>query len=438
MGGDSIVRKSEKIPSCDRELRDLLGEDKIMAFMQIGSNNPQFSYILKKNPANMIVRSLKEGRLFGYYSSAATIFNCFFKDADWSISYKSHKEDSFEYLNPRSFSAPEFVLDTITEFLAHIIKKENDGDVDGFDTFVMINMISIKKKYLDIFSKYFSHIEIDAVEVCPGNYRIKFSSKGTLKEIISFVQLFTIFNVLKNRTLTDEEISKYMNQLLAIKAPYMMLYVFKCNVLRDRKTFNLHKKTLEANAFEKVEFEFGFLQQQRIQTIEKLVDFNNDIYDIGCGEGQYVKALAHRLADGKKYHAIDKDPEMREVVAKRFAMDNVEIGSLFLTTTGDCTVIISEVIEHMPIKDAEQFVRDMLLIGGDDIKKMIITTPNASFNSNYFDDENEMRHDDHHFEMTKDEFVEWMPKVIGNKTFELLEIGDRVDGHCSTIGAVIS
>ncbi len=40
-----------------------------MAFMQIGSTNPKFSFILKKNPeSGMIVRSVREGHLFGYYS----------------------------------------------------------------------------------------------------------------------------------------------------------------------------------------------------------------------------------------------------------------------------------------------------------------------------------------------------------------------------------
>ena len=410
-----------------------------MAFLQIGSTNPKFSFLLRKNPATgLLCRSVKAGTLFGYYSNENAVFNCLFKDADWEVSYKRFKDESFEYVNPSQYNAPEFVLDTINEFLGHIIKKSDEYDKVGFDNFITLNMISIKKKYLEIFSKYFTHISIESEEICPNNYRLKFLNKGTMKELLSFVQLFIIFNVLKGRHLDEAEIRKYMNQLLAVKAPYMMLYVFKCNVLRDRRTFNLHKKTLETNAFEKVEFEFGFLQQQRIIAIEKIIDFNNDIYDIGCGEGQYVKALAHRLADGKKYYAIDRDQEMREVVAKRFDRANIEIRSFFPIPTSDCTVILSEVVEHMSKAEASQFVRDMFIIGKDKIKKMIITTPNKNFNINYFDDDNEMRHEDHHFEMTKEEFIEWIPKVIGNRKFELLEIGDRVNGECSTIGCVVT
>lgn len=414
-----------------------------MAFMQIGSTNPQFSFILKKNPGSgMLVRSLKEGRLFGYYSNEASIFNCFFKDADWDISYKRFRDESFEYVNPSQYNAPEFVLDTITEFFAHIIKKVNEGDDEGFDSFVMLNMISIKKKYLDIFSKYFEHVKIDATEVCPNNYRLKFSSKGTLKELLAFVQLFTIFNILKTRRLNDDEISKYMNQLINIKAPYFIKYVFKVNILNTQKLFRQHKEALEANSFEKIDFAYGYAAQQRILAIEKLLPMTRDLVDWGCGEGNFIKHLLGKMPEGKTYFAIDRDHDVLEIAKKR-ARDskNIEFRDHFVFNSlnlGEHDVILSEVIEHMEKLEATQLVRDILIMSGSLMKQLIITTPNKDFNQFYFFDDEELRHDDHHFEMTKAEFEAWLPAVAGHHKYEVFEIGDKVNGVCCTLGAVIS
>ena len=390
----------------------------------------------------MLVRSLKNGTLFGYYSHKNAIFNCFFKDADWEASYSSHRDDAFEYLNPRSYNAPEFVLDTINEFLGHIIKKSDEYDKVGFDNFITLNMISIKKKYLEIFSKYFTHISIESEEICPNNYRLKFLNKGTMKELLSFVQLFIIFNVLKGRHLDEAEIRKYMNQMINIKAPYFIKYVFKVNVLNNPILFKQHKATLESNSFEKIELAYGYASLQRIQAVEKLLDFDKDIVDFGCGEGNFVIKFKDKMAEGKTYFAVDRDLEALDVAVKRVKeAPNVEfsqgypIDSLKL---GDHDMIMSEVIEHMEKKDAGTMVRDLLLLGENRLKKLIITTPNKDFNQFYFFDDEEMRHEDHHFEMSKEEFEAWIPTVAGHRSHQIFEIGDKVNGICCTLGAVIS
>jgi len=411
-----------------------------MAYLQVGSTNPNFSFILKKNPAvGALVRSLKAGTLFGYYSKGASNFNCYFKDADWEVSYKHFRDESFEYVNPSQYNAPEFVLDCISEFFSHIIKKNDEFDKEGFDNFVIVNMISIKPKYLDIFSKYFSHVQIESTEICPSNYRLKFSTKGTLKELFSFVQLFAIFNVLKGRHLDEAEIQKYISQMINIKAPYFIKYVFKVNVLNSGKLFKQHKAALEANSFEKIELAYGYASLQRIQAVERLLDFNNDIVDLGCGEGNFAKALLSKVAVDKSYWAVDINPELLDVVRKRVKNDEkVKYSTFFLGTESESfDMICSEVIEHMEKHDAGVFIRDTLLLGADRLKKLIITTPNKDFNQFYFFDDEEVRHEDHHFEMTKAEFEEWIPKVVGGRKYEIFEIGDKVNDVCCTLGAVI-
>ncbi len=416
-----------------------------MAFMQIGSTNPQFSFILKKNPSSgPLVRSLREGHLFGYYSGDEKIFNCFFKDSDTEISYKRFK-DEFDYVNPSRYNAPEFVLDGVMAFLEHIIKKENEFDVEGYENFLMINMINIKRKYLDIFKRYFKDITFDEEEICGNNFRIKFSTKRTLKFLIGFTQLFAFFNIMRNRYLTEGEISKYMKQLTKTKAPYFIKYIFKVNVLKDRKDFYKYKKILEENSFEneKIEFKYGYAHEQRIDMVESLIDFKRSIIDFGCGNGDFVKRFNYRLEKmGKKYYAIDKDEEMLRIVKKRTKdAENIIFGTSFpdINNGEDFDVIMSEVIEHMKKDEATNIVKEVL--DKNYVKNLIITTPNKDFNQFFLFDIEEMRYEDHKFEMGKEEFMKWVGEITSNNknglNIRFLDIGDKVNSISMTLGAII-
>lgn len=414
--------------------------------MQIGSTNPKFSFILKKNPSSgPLVRSIREGHLFGYYSNDGKIFNCFFKDSDTEISYKRFKDEEFEYVNPSRYNAPEFVLDSISEFLEHIIKKENEFDVEGYDNFLMINMINIKRKYLDIFKRYFKDITFEEDEICGSNFRLKFSTKGTLKFLVSFVQLFSFFNALRNRYLAEDEISKYMKQLTKTNAPYFIRYVFKVNALKDRGNFYKYKKSLEENSFgnEIIEFKHGYAHEQRIDTVESLLDFKRSIIDFGCGHGDFAKRFNHRLEKmGKTYYAIDKDEDMLRIVKKRMKdVENVIFGTSFpedLIEGEDFDVIMSEVIEHMKKDEAAKIVKDIL--GKQNVKNLIITTPNKDFNTYFLFEDEEMRYEDHQFEMGKEEFVKWVGDIVDNRkelNIQFLDIGDKVNSIPLTLGVRI-
>lgn len=431
--------------------------------MQIGSTNPKFSFILKKNPSSgPLVRNLRDGHLFGYYSDDNKIFNCFFKDSDSEISYKRFKDDMFEYVNPSRYNAPEFVLDSVSTFLEHIIKKENEFDIEGYDNFLMINMINIKRKYLDIFKRYFKDIIIEEEEICGSNFRLKFSTKRSLKFLISFGQLFAFYNVMKYRYLTENEISKYMGRLSKIKAPYFIKYIFKVNALKDRHSFVKYKKLLEeGNDFgEVIEFKYGYAHEQRMDVVESLLSFKRSIIDFGCGNGEFAKRFCRRLekmAIGKMYYAIDKDEEMLTIAKRRVKeTENIIFGTSFPDIDDEgrdleyFDVIMSEVIEHMDKNEATNVVKEIL--GKKNVKSIIITTPNKDFNQFFSFQEDEMRYEDHKFEMGKEEFVRWIEDIIrgngkinngkieNNKkelNIQFLDIGDKVNSISMTSGVMI-
>jgi hypothetical protein len=409
-----------------------------MAFLQVKSTNPKFSFILKKNPLNPLVRHLKQGHLIGYYSNDNSVFNCYFKDADYENSYKFSKyaDSSFEYLNVYRYNACEFVLDTITEFLSHIVKKQDAEDVEGYDNEVFLNLVYVKQKYLEIFSKYYSGYEIEYEKIAEGNFRVRFKTKKTLKQLIAFVQLFAIFNVLKNRFLNDGEIDKYIGIMDSAVTPYFIKYVFKVNVLNNEGLFNRYKAKLSENCVEDVDFTYGYLYQNRFDFVRNALDFKRDIVDFGCGEGNYIYKFRDKI-DEIRYYAVDKDEDLREKVARRFGnKENLAILEVFPEISQPVDVIMSEVVEHMPLEEAEFTVKN--IIANPLVNSTILTTPNKDFNQFYFFEDDEARHDDHHFEFTYNEFREWLEKVTENKyDFTIYGIGDKVNGCNPSLGATI-
>lgn len=74
-------------------------------------------------------------------------------------------------------------------------------------------------------------------------------------------------------------------------------------------------------------------------------------------------------------------------------------------------------------------------------QKVIITTPNKEFNQNYKIFEDDVRNEDHKFEMVRDEFVNFIVEIVNkvtNKNVSFFEIGDTVNGLKPTLAAVIT
>lgn len=94
-----------------------------MAIVQVKSTNPSFSFVIRKNPGSgMLLRAVRKGMAYGWYTDEAT-FNVYFKDADNEVSYKQHRQDQFEYLNVSRYNTPLFVLGAINEFLQRRLKR---------------------------------------------------------------------------------------------------------------------------------------------------------------------------------------------------------------------------------------------------------------------------------------------------------------------------
>jgi hypothetical protein len=101
-------------------------------------------------------------------------------------------------------------------------------------------------------------------------------------------------------------------------------------------------------------------------------------------------------------------------------------------------VLLVEVIEHMPLADAEKLIR--AVFERVNFNRIFITTPNKEFNQFFSDDEEHMRHDDHHWEMDRGDFYKWFLGlgVLPDDCVAIAhDVGDQVNGIAMTTGLVI-
>jgi cyclopropane fatty-acyl-phospholipid synthase-like methyltransferase len=422
-----------------------------MSILQITTTNPHLSWILRKNPASgMLITELRQGMIFSWYSNDTT-YNAYFKDAPDEVSYKKDQDEQFEYLNTSRYNAALSIVNMITTLFDHVVKEQQEhDDKDQFDHTIQINFMYLRsQRYVALFQQHFQKCSLEVEKKANKNYRLTFTSRESLQDLLSIVMLFTMFYAIINDDdiyINQDIVKKYLSIVERVDPPYFIRYLFKLRFFPSYKLFEQYKDTLERSDLYPIQLTAGTNHQNRRDTIASHLDFAHSIIDIGCGEGFYAMPFSGKIAD-HQYIAIDTDEEMREIVegkAKKREKENVSVFPSFEEFVSSSPpldqgydIIMTEVIEHMPMKEVEELIRQVLTFPA--VHSFIITTPNKDFNQYYFDDEDEIRHQEHQFEMTKQEFADWIAKMIDSQKYahEIIAIGDSVNGTTPTIGAVI-
>lgn len=424
-----------------------------MALLQLKSTNPDLSYVIVKNPlTGLMMRENRQGILSGWFTKDRTDeYNVWFRDSDTEVSYKSFQDESFEYVNTTRFASAMFIINALGDFFGTAFKKQHEKDVAGFDNELTINILhAIDPKYMTIFQQHFTDFTLEMTQVAPKNWRVTIKTQRTIRDLLNYTNLLAVFNVLKNGTdffdVEEATVTKYMSAISAIDAPYFVRYVFKVNLLRSFKLFTKFKPVLESSKlYDNLDLIHGNTAIQRENAVgSKLGSLENQILDIGCGEGNFVRKLAGKLPEGVQYLAVDTDEGCREYVeslVRRKKFENVQIfGNLsdLPSVTEKTDVLLVEVIEHMPMADAEALVKEVFEPGRININSVTITTPNKEFNKFYDMNDDHVRHDDHHFELTPEEWYQFLARTIpGGYMTECFTIGDSVNDIPTTLAARI-
>ncbi|SDE48952.1 Methyltransferase domain-containing protein [Paenibacillus sp. UNCCL117] len=416
-----------------------------MAIVQLRSTNPQFSFLIKKNPGSgMMLRSIRKGMTYGWYTDEQ-IYNVYFKDADNDISYKQHEQENFEYLNVSRYNTPLFPLNAINEFFSATLKAQDERDVDGYEHTFFINMIHIELlRYIEFFEKHLKDVSFEISHQAHKSYSLTVTTKKSLYHLLHVVSVLCLFlSIFGNEymDISDSILDKYIKSMNVIDAPFYIRSLFVRNFLSSRDRFHKYKGELERTERYHIQFAYGGTGLQRRNYIGGALAFDKSILDVGCGEGFYALPFAGKIEGN--YYAIDINEELLAKVKRKAEAKELEniitfesIDRFLESYNGELVdVILTEVIEHMSQDEARQLIGQ--ICAHVDFDKFIITTPNADFNRYYELDD--FRHVDHKWEMGEHSFQQWMSDVIKetNLQAEFVAVGDGVNNIQTTQGVIL-
>ncbi|MGW0535188.1 3' terminal RNA ribose 2'-O-methyltransferase Hen1 [Streptomyces sp. NPDC003032] len=162
------------------------------------------------------------------------------------------------------------------------------------------------------------------------------------------------------------------------------------------------------------------------------------VLDLGCGQGQLVQAL---LKDARFTEIVGVDVSMRAltVASRRLKLDRmgerraerVKLfqGSLAYTDKrlkGYDAAVLSEVVEHVDLERLPAL--EYAVFGSARPRTVLVTTPNVEYNVRWETlPAGHVRHGDHRFEWTREEFASWARQVSERHGYdvEFAPVGDE-------------
>ncbi|MFE5485454.1 3' terminal RNA ribose 2'-O-methyltransferase Hen1 [Streptomyces sp. NPDC056527] len=154
------------------------------------------------------------------------------------------------------------------------------------------------------------------------------------------------------------------------------------------------------------------------------------VLDLGCGQGQLVQAL---LKDVRFTDIVGVDVSVRAltIAGRRLRLDRIGErqagrvkliqGSLAYTDkrlNGYDAAVLSEVIEHLDLPRLPAL--EYAVFGSARPRTVLVTTPNVEYNVRWESlPAGHVRHGDHRFEWTREEFRGWAARVAGQYGYEV-------------------
>lgn len=421
-----------------------------MSIITVYSSNPNFSYIIQKNPATILDsgkpfnRSLRLGQIYGWFTNKKNNeFRILFKDSDAETSFGNRQE--FEYLDLTRYSNPYIPILAINEVLSSASKKGHELDVEGYTCTVSV-IIQTPLRILESFKKIAS-IQLDYMQLASNHFFV-FLTSDTVEKTLNLTVLMCVLASLADEDtyvpLPEAGVTKYLNVLNRAKAPYFLRYLFLSRAIHTRSTFEKLKPLIDT---ENIRFAFGNTQVQRLDVVKQVLPTSRStkLIDIGCGE------LYNSLRFIDKYETIlafDADEEVQEGNKRRIVKKQIPNITLFneevdeawvknnVETFEDSDVLLAEVLEHRP---ADQSIALLKALLNTEANTVVVTVPCENFNQFYGIERGQFRHSDHKWEPTLAEFLNINSKLqteFINWKINILPVGDKVvasDGNSYSV-----
>ncbi len=414
----------------------------LMTITYKGNNTQELGYLLHKNPNAAQGFTLSFGKAYVFYpevsnksTTAALLLDI--NSVDLAKGRNTQNAGLFTYVNDRPYTSNSFMSVAINRVFGTALKGRCDKKQElantPLDLTATVHMLRCESdddarkifKPLGYMVKINRRLLDERFPEWGKSPYIDLTLQGTvrLSELLEHLYvLIPVFDGNKHYYIDDTEVEK----LLSHGGEWLKNHPERENITRgyfnNIRSITKTALTQLSDAEEDEVSKPKRLDSERIDSVVKAVIESGAqrVLDLGCGEGRYTARLA---AESQIVHITAADVSMKVLEAANsrieklptFQKDKVEFiqGSALCRDRRfeeyDCCLLI-EVIEHI---DEERLpVLERVIFEFARPKTVIVTTPNAEYNSNYvFLPDGEMRHSDHRFEWNREKFSKWCNEI---------------------------
>ena len=447
----------------------------LLTITYTGQNTTDLGYLLYKNPYRPQVFELNYGKAYVFYpevSSERTTV-ALLLDLD-PIDLARGKVDGaggglFDYVNDRPYVSSSFMSTAIANVFGTAMTGRadshqalSDSPIELTATITMLPCRGDQMKLISVFEPLGYEISYETF-VSDENFphwgeskyvNLTIGGKVRIRDLLKQLYvLIPVFDSQKHYWIGEDEVKK----LLRMGEDWLpdhpeKAYITGRYLNRHRSLVNMAFERLStANA---VDGEVLNVEpEERMEKLDKKLNLNakrlesvvtalkncgaKRVIDIGCGEGNLLKMLIKErqftnIAGVDVSHvALERAKEKLKLERAGDSLrERVHLlqGSLTYKDarfTGYDAACVVEVIEHLDVSRLNAFERVIFEFAKPTI--VVLTTPNREYNINYgLLSKDDLRHGDHRFEWTREEFHDWAIKISEKYgyTVQSSEIGD--------------
>lgn len=421
-----------------------------------GKNTQELGFLLHKNPDRAQQFELAYGKAYVFYpevsdesTTAALLLDI--DPLDLARGKVGSRDGGlFDYVNDRPYAATSFLstamvrifgtamngkcdkrqelADTPLDLTARLASLKDNGDTElAKQLFEPLGYrVTVSRTQLDEkFPEWGSSPYID----------LTISGKVKLSELLNHIYvLIPVFDKQKHYYIAEDEIKKLLEHGEGWLADHPQKEKITRRYFTARKSYARRAMDIlnENEGADTVEEEqetpekevFTPLNTQRMETVRDAVLASGaaSVIDLGCGECRLTSLLLNEQQI-RRVAACDVSVSVLEKAAQRLHLERMQparrnkltLMQASLTYRDkrfegyDCACVV-EVIEHIEPMRIPAFERAVFEFAAP--RTVILTTPNREYNANYEHmEENALRHGDHRFEWTREEFRAWTEHI---------------------------
>ncbi|MDE6425110.1 MAG: 3' terminal RNA ribose 2'-O-methyltransferase Hen1 [Ruminococcus sp.] len=420
----------------------------ILTITYTGHDTQDLGYLLHKNPYRPQEFSLNSGMAYVFYPEVSDEKTTMALLLDINpIDLAKGKQGSatgglFDYVNDRPYTASSFLSTAITRIFNTAMNGRCDKKPELADTPIDLtaNIFSIHGTE-EFARKIFEPLGY-TVKTTKNILDEKFSEWGEspyinleisgsvkLSDLLNHIYvLIPVFDKQKHYYISEDEIDKLISHggEWLTDHPAKNEIIYRYFLMKKSYAHRTIDRLTESEPVEEITDEEPkdekkiSLNSMRLETVKNavLASGAESVIDLGCGECRLTKILLEQKQI-KKVTAIDVSAHELEKAKSRLHYDTMNehrrnkltLMQASLTYRDkrfsgyDCACVI-EVIEHIEPLRLPAFERNVFEFANP--ATVILTTPNREYNENYeFIQSGQLRHNDHRFEWTREEFKKW-------------------------------